>query len=306
MRITNAKIVISGAVVEVYTFDHPLGYDYEAKRPSSPPKRDPNDEKEKARKNDVRLRSGHRARNHVRRLIPANAGHWLDDYLEPIPVQFGTLTFKENITDLKTANHEFTDFIKRLNYELFETKLSRLRYIAVPEFQKRGAVHFHIVFFNLPEHVAKSERRNRRIANTWGNGFVDFKPVNDIEHAANYISKYMAKNFDEPRLDGKKKYFCSKGLKRPSVIRDQGRANAVIEDLSAEITKYEKDFDSPLLGKTHYKKYILTSERLETLKDFIFALHYEQLPCNTLSTVENLQNLKIDRFSPLTLRSESF
>jgi hypothetical protein len=289
--------VISGSIVEVYRFDKPQGYDYQSKRISAPP-HNPNDEKEKERKEDSRIRSSYRARNHVRRLIPANAGQWLDDYFEPFPVQFGTLTFHENITDVKIANNEFSDFIKRLNYNLFNTKKSYLKYIAVPEFQKRGAVHFHIVFFNLSEGIVKQERKKRRIAEAWGHGFVDFKPVNNIEHAANYISKYMSKNFHEPRLDGKKKYFCSKKLKKPHVIRDQARGDAIIEHLQGETTSYETKFESPLLGNTNYFKYNLGDSRLNELKDFIFALHYAQLPCNTLSTVENPQNQKIDRFSP--------
>ena len=63
---------------------------------------------------------------------------------------FITITFKENITDIEYANAEFKKFIKRLNYRLFKTKKAKLKYIAVWELQKRGAIHYHIIFFSLP------------------------------------------------------------------------------------------------------------------------------------------------------------
>jgi len=59
---------------------------------------------------------------------------------------FVTLTYKENELNIKTAKQDFKLFIKRLNYETS----SQSRYICIPERQKRGAVHFHCIFFGLP------------------------------------------------------------------------------------------------------------------------------------------------------------
>lgn len=44
--------------------------------------------------------------------------------------KFLTLTFIENIQDITYANNEFNKFIKRLNYELYHTKRSKLKYLA--------------------------------------------------------------------------------------------------------------------------------------------------------------------------------
>ena len=75
-----------------------------------------------------RRRCANRARTAIRRVI-MNAD--LDRLL--------TLTYRENITNTKKAWHDFTKFIRlvRKHYPNFV-------YVAVPEFQKRGAVHFHL------------------------------------------------------------------------------------------------------------------------------------------------------------------
>ena len=61
--------------------------------------------------------------------------------------KFMTLTFKDNIQDVKYTNVEFKKFIKRLNYYLYNEKKQNLKYLAVWEKQKRGAIHYHIIFW---------------------------------------------------------------------------------------------------------------------------------------------------------------
>ena len=86
----------------------------------------------------------YRSKREVRNVLQCNAYRY---GCKPV---FITLTFADNIQDLFIANAEFTLFIKRLNYYVFKQKKSILKYLVVPEFQKRGAVHYHIIFFNLP------------------------------------------------------------------------------------------------------------------------------------------------------------
>ena len=64
--------------------------------------------------------------------------------------KFMTLTFKDNIQDISYTNYEFNKFIKRLNFNLYNDKKQRLKYIAVWEKQKRGAIHYHIIFLIFP------------------------------------------------------------------------------------------------------------------------------------------------------------
>ncbi|KAF0851532.1 MAG: hypothetical protein EIB84_01635 [Spiroplasma poulsonii] len=57
---------------------------------------------------------------------------------------FITLTFKENLTDIKTANEFFNKFNMRFNKYL-KTRNAEYKWLLVYEYQERGAVHFHIL-----------------------------------------------------------------------------------------------------------------------------------------------------------------
>ena len=76
-------------------------------------------------------------RNNVRRLLCCNFSD---------KDKFFTLTFENNETDIQKCDKEFKKFIQRLKYTY---KLKDFKYLAVIEFQERGAVHYHIIC-NLP------------------------------------------------------------------------------------------------------------------------------------------------------------
>ena len=123
--------------------------------------------------------------------------------------RFITLTFKENITDLKVANYEFNKFIKRFDYYLgFKTQ-----YTVVVEFQERGAIHYHSIFYNIPNKLDLIE-----CTGIWGNGSFNCKRIDRVKNVGAYMVKYMSKNSDDERLFGQKMYFNSRGLKKPKEL----------------------------------------------------------------------------------------
>ena len=79
-----------------------------------------------------------RRRDTIRRLACCNFNNKYDKFL--------TLTFADNMTDIKECNLLFKNFIKRLKYQY---DLHNLKYLAVIEFQQRGAVHYHVLL-NIP------------------------------------------------------------------------------------------------------------------------------------------------------------
>ena len=85
-------------------------------------------------KNINRVKCSNRAKRMVRRLVNANIESFS---------KFVTLTFAEDITELKKANYIFKKFKQRLEYQL----QIDLKYLCVPEFTKKGRVHYHIIFF---------------------------------------------------------------------------------------------------------------------------------------------------------------
>lgn len=75
-------------------------------------------------------------RDTIRRLACCNFNNQYDKFL--------TLTFSDNKTDVKECNVLFKAFIRKLRR--FKDDL---KYLAVIEFQNRGAVHYHVLL-NIP------------------------------------------------------------------------------------------------------------------------------------------------------------
>jgi len=189
-----------------------------------------------------------RSKTKLRRIMYANAWKWVDGREIPIPPRFVTFTFRDHITDLSFANHEFMKFIQRLNYELVG-KATFLKYANVPEYMKNGRVHFHAVFFNM-EYI---EGVYDLFADLWGLGFVRFLTVHDLS-VSTYLLKYMDKAFGN--TDGHKRYSVSKGIKMPIIIRDEAM-NPILNYLSSFSPKETRSFSIPFVGEMDYTKYEL-------------------------------------------------
>jgi len=173
-----------------------------------------------------------RTRQNIYRITHCNAGMHGN-----FPTVFYTITFKENITDLQYANNQFKKFLQRLNYKLPH----KLKYLFIPEFQKRGAVHYHGVFFNLP-YIDKKEMEN-----LWGLGFTRIETVKKINDIGSYISKYLGKNTFDNRLFGQRILMTSKGLFRPieyygSNDVDNLTNSIIIDKVIADITGVHRKF----------------------------------------------------------------
>lgn len=171
----------------------------------------------------------------VRGIVNANIGIWNQ-------AKYVTLTFKENLRDVKKANNIFNLFIKRLKYKHFQG----LKYICVVEFQKRGAVHYHLLM-NMPFIDKKV------LTKIWGQG-KNLKirtPYNNIKNWGAYFSKHGTKatqaGFKE--LVGQKKYFCSRGLLRPDVIYEEKQYQGLILQ--------EKEFITQKGEKIKYRQTLL-------------------------------------------------
>ena len=265
MKITKIKAFVSGDVVEIFQFANFLPYDYSA-RPQSGEGREQTEEQVQERKIDSRKRSMRRAKTWVTRLINSNAWRWKQSNGDPFPPAFITFTFAENLRGVSEANKIFTKFIKRLNFHLFRNKASVLQYIAITEFQKRGAVHFHCLFFNLPNELIDTERATRRIAQVWRHGFIEIKEMGEIDKAIYYLTKYMIKGFEDTRLDGKKRYFGSRKLRKPIVVRLEHLAEKLLAAIPPERKVYETTYESEHQGMTTYTKFRLHKGELLRLK----------------------------------------
>lgn len=267
IAIVKTKMVISGNIVEVYEYEkgYSTGYkltdDERAKRGR---KKDYTSEDYEINREKVLIR----ARKELRRIINSNVNSYGDEFT----TKFVTLTFKENITDLKSANYEFKKFMKRLNYHMFGSKKANIKYSVVPEFQKRGAVHYHVVFYNLPYLKADD------LAEIWGHGFIKINKIDNVDNVGAYVCKYMTKDNIDERLEGNKCYFNSRGLYKPTEFTDLDDKE-IVESLEHSLLlknlKYKSAFSNEHLGNINYyqfninydNKLIPKLENFKTLKD---------------------------------------
>lgn len=216
----------------------------------------------------------------IMELVKHNAGQYKKSNGTSFPPIFLTLTFEDNVNDWGYANNEHTNFLKRLNYRVYGRKCSDLAYISVPELQERGAVHYHILFFNLP-YIDKAE-----IEALWGNGRTRIETERmegmEGENLAKYITKYMTKQFyskdkngeykfyySQELWEGKKIYFASKNLFRPTTFKlrlsDLNEVDWLLEDINfvSNINTYSVDDDEYIFSVE--EEYRLPREKIQYL-----------------------------------------
>lgn len=253
---TRQKMMVTGDIIQVSKFakDFSIG-----KRPHRIKRREEDTlitDALKESPEEIRDRSFRRAKRKLINTINTNVFSWYDKNNRAFRSVFLTLTFQQNITDIKMANYEFTKFILRMNWEILNDKRSLLKYVAVIEFQKRGAIHYHVIFFNLP-FVEKET-----IASIWGNGYIKIKAIDDVRDVGYYVTKYMSKDFDDPRLKGNKSFFVSKGLLKPTVVYFEELIDCVKPLLPSEALEVEKlNIPIEYLHQMDYWRYNLKNHR---------------------------------------------
>jgi hypothetical protein len=216
---SNVRLVVSGNKFERYTYERPYLYNL----PPYPRSEGAKKKSERARRADNLAC----ARRNIQRLISANINAWGE---RP---KFVTFTFAKNVTDISSANEEWHKYMRKARQTF-----GQLKYLTVIEFQKRGAVHYHTVFFNMPykrglKHI---------IGRQWGQGFVKVIGLGRVNDIGIYVSKYMTEDTSDIRLCGRKAYFTSRGLVKPVMMRSDEWINAWTEEnghatVQSELTK---------------------------------------------------------------------
>lgn len=243
----NIKLVDCGDYVQVYC--------YEKKKKKR--KNDDDDlnliknfdvgesEKERKEKNAVNVENVIEVRNIIRsklqcqRLAKANAKDW---------ETFITLTFAENEQNIESANRKFRYFVDKIRRVKKDFK-----YLCIPEFQKRGAIHYHLLtnVSTSDDKLIYSQSDNPKYKHIkyWNLGFDSIEVIKgDIKKIVGYISKYMTKEIDN-RLFGHRRYFYSNNLDKPlenyidtDIVRDFNFYQKKIQELQPI---YQRDYINP-------------------------------------------------------------
>lgn len=240
---TKTKVILCGHHIEVYQYEQPLLL-------NKPPKDKIDKPKEPkpwdfdlyiSRRAEYRKRTKSRVIGQVQRLIESNFNR---------NSIFLTLTFNNennfDITDLKICNLKVHNFMTRLK-ENFEN----LKYLIVPEFQKRGAVHYHLI-------INQAFIEKETIQKLWKYGFIKIKDINYLEGIGNYFTKYLTKNSDDERLYGKRSFFTSKNLRRPTTKYGE-YAEKITQRLEEKNIKpyFSRNYRSQFNGDVKYMKFYI-------------------------------------------------
>ena len=116
------------------------------------------------------------------------------------------LTYAENMQDVDKSDEHFKKFM----FELHKI-YPHLKYLATREFQKRGAIHYHVLL-NQRIDIKKTQ-------NLWSRGFITLVQHKNKLKAVMYVLKYISKEVGETVLKTKnghtkKAYLSSQGLKK--------------------------------------------------------------------------------------------
>jgi hypothetical protein len=107
--------------------------------------------------------------------------------------------------------------------------------------------------------------RNSTLREIWGNGFVKINRIDRVDNLGAYVTKYMQKDINDERLQGRKSYFRSKGLKEPIIYTTKKEVESLAVSLLHDLQPvYKNTVDSEYTGLTTYAQYnLLKSRELE-------------------------------------------
>lgn len=265
-RLYDFKIVECGYFIQVYCYKH--------SRIKSPKKNDDLDlnlkkisfednisKKETKLKsiNEIEERNITRSKLQCQRIAKANMEYW---------ETFITLTFEDNVCDIEFAN-------KRLRY--FIDKVRRIkkdfRYLCIPEFQKRGAIHYHLLtnicIDDSKLMYCQEDNPKFKHIKYWLDGFNSVEIIKgDAKKVVGYISKYMTKEIDN-RLFGYRRFFYSQNCFVPKVSYIDSFDKKQMEFLQEKIQDLELIYQNEYLNtyddsKVSFLEYSTPQEHFTT------------------------------------------
>ena len=264
MKKYKKKFIVSGDILELYEYENDIYTDYDLSKFRDHPGRCNSSITDEDTKKMNRAKTSNRSARNVRRLVNSN----IEEYSK-----FVTLTFRDDVKDLKEANYIFKKFKQRLDYQLKITS----KYLCVPEFTKKGRVHFHVIFFNLPF------IKNTTLEMIWGQGFIKINKIDNCDNVGSYVVKYMTK--DNEQLIEQKSYFTSRNLEKSIEFINEKEIEILADSLSPTDVVYEQTFENDFVGQVKYTQYNL--KRQEVLNKYK-KIEKRKIIERNINSVENV------------------
>lgn len=242
----NFKIIESNNRVEVYAVNGTISTGGECKNRNG---RSGSSGKTKGSKSR-RKQTLNEARNNIIRLVSCNSDMKV----------FCTLTYKENMQDIKKSRKQLQYFFQKLHKDY-----SNLKYLWVMEYQDRGAIHFHILLnlnINLNHTDGRKSKEHKQFENDfnnryWSRGFIDLKSLENNYSAGKYIATYLVKDLLELDLEGYRVYSYSKNLNKPKVSKifiQDTKVETVINIYQEYKVQYVNSYEIKYIDKTGKKR----------------------------------------------------
>lgn len=140
--------------------------------------------------------------------------------------KFATFTFdpaRHDPYDYPACQRKMTKWLGKQ-----QERHGKFRYIIVSELMKDGKLHFHALLGDFTGKYHKTRTRGSKNTlrqcykiDAWERnyGFADMEDISDKNRIANYIGKYITKDFTD-KAPQQKRYWASKGLKTPTIRYD--------------------------------------------------------------------------------------
>ncbi|MBY6269938.1 MAG: hypothetical protein CW344_17270 [Parageobacillus thermoglucosidasius] len=192
--------------------------------------------------------------------------------------EFGSsFDFVSDPRDFSEVKEKFSKFVHALSQNMRRKGLV-FEYVTTWEMHRDGSFHFHMICSAIPDdllcdapewldidHIT-GKRRNGKMLVHWVYGKSDYEKVRDRERMSTYISKYILKslrNIDEEFYEAflnAKKYFASRGLRKPSVkyVFSDEEFELVLKKINGYAEAYPVEYVNAYSGgkivKTIYSK----------------------------------------------------
>lgn len=225
--------------------------------------------------------------NKFRSIIQSNWDEW---------THFITLSFKNNETNITKAKKKLERWIEKMR-ELYPDFI----YAYVIEFQKRGAVHFHLIC-KLDDGNVISKKRFKEFRATWERhgginikglamkyipkkiqdevkqeleSLPDHEKMQNVWSVGRYLTSYLEKDAASVRLFGSKLYGNSQGLKEEIKLTDPKKIANALSQLGVDRLK-ENVLEIPANVYDENGNYVENHDLKTTMKFYNVLMPKEQ------------------------------
>ncbi|GHV02574.1 hypothetical protein FACS1894211_14220 [Clostridia bacterium] len=165
------------------------------------------------------VRAMNRSKNRIMELLKCN------DFAFFVTLTFGNKVDRLDDDETRKAFAEWSRKTRK--------RLPDMTYFAIGEYQRSGALHFHMLVGNVTaeqlkltdsgKKVRRGRSKGQPIYNVtaWEYGFSTATVIQDKDAVKYYLAKYLTKGKADPRFFGKKRYFTSRNINRPTIEKMQ-------------------------------------------------------------------------------------